>query len=74
MASSSGAAAPGDSGAPAAAPLTLDDCRDAFYVAQRACERHAAALKAFVDVLDSKKAAEDGAWIEAVQDEAGKSL
>jgi len=60
----------------AAAPplLTLDECRDAFYVAQRACERHTASLKAFVDVLDSKKTQADEAWIELVQEEAKKAL
>lgn len=59
--------------APAAARpalLTLDDARDAFYVAQRAAERYAGQLKAFVELIDSKKAQADEAWIEAVQDEA----
>jgi hypothetical protein len=66
--------APG-SGAGAPPPLlTLDECRDAFYVAQRACERHAAQLKAFVDALDSKKAQADDAWIESVQEEAKRAL
>jgi hypothetical protein len=71
-ASGSGAA----HGAPSAAdlpPLTLDECREAFYVAQRACERYAGELRAFVELLDSKKAAGGEAWIEAVQDESRKA-
>jgi hypothetical protein len=59
---------------PAAPPLTLDDARDAFYVAQRACERFALQLKGFVELLDSKKAQADEAWMEAVQDEARRVL
>lgn len=54
--------------------LTLDEARDAFYVAQRACERHAAALAAFVALLDDKKAAADAAWLGAVHEEARKAL
>jgi hypothetical protein len=63
-----------DAAHPAAPPLTLDECRDAFYVAQRACERHTEQLKAFVGLIDSKKAQADEAWIEAVQEEAKKAL
>ncbi|KIZ00082.1 hypothetical protein MNEG_7879 [Monoraphidium neglectum] len=58
---------------PSPPPLSLDECREAFYVAQRATERYAAQLKAFVDVIDSKKAQAGEAWIEAVQDEARKA-
>lgn len=53
--------------------LTLDEARDAFYVAQRACERYALQLKAFVELIDSKKAQAGEEWIEAVQEEARKA-
>jgi hypothetical protein len=68
--------AAGGSGADAlgAPPLTLDECREAFYVAARACERYTAQLKSFVELLDSKKAQADEAWIEAVQEEAKRAL
>lgn len=81
-ASPSGSAAPTTPMTPlspaAAAPppplLTLDECRDAFYVAQRACERFASQLKDFVEVLDDKKTQADDEWIDVVLLEGNKSL
>lgn len=52
--------------------LSLDEAREHFYVAQRACERFSGLLKQIVETLEQKKV--DDAWLELVQDEATKAV
>jgi hypothetical protein len=52
-------------------PVTLDTAREQFYLAQRASERFAAQLAAFVANLEQQK--QDDAWLEQVKEEAAKT-
>jgi hypothetical protein len=52
--------------------LSLDEAREHFFVAQKACERYAAELKKFVAVLEGSKP--DDAWLDQVQLEASKAV
>lgn len=62
-----------DNGSTRPAPsLTLDDARETFYVAHRACERHASHLKKLVEDLEQRNAVD--AWLETVQDEVVKAV